>query len=282
MRLKKIISSMLAVTSAFACVSMFSACETAHPKVEMQLSFNNVNYTLEYKLYRKIAPATVNHFLALTDAKFYDDTIVHNYQSSKMYAGAYEYDASEEYGLKYLDYYTEAAKIESFPHTVWVDAEKTTPTYTLFGEFANNNFKVESGAKKENFGSLTMYYTDKGDSASRVTAQHPDAEKAGSRDYADNCTTSMFYISLSETEKSNAGYCTFATLTEDSVETLKDLQAAIAAYIEANYDGEDDFVESATVVVDTDDRYVANEQKRVTYSVPKTSIKINYVKTLKY
>lgn len=282
MKMKKILSNVLACSAAVACLGMFSACETSHPKVEMQLSFNEKTYTLEYKLYRKVAPATTSHFLALVDAGFYNEMIIHSYENSKMYTGAYSYDANEEYGLKYEDYYTVAQGIANFPHTVWEDAQKTIPTYTLFGEFSNNNFKVENGAKKEEFGSLTMYYTNKGDISHRVTAQHPEEEKGGSRDYADNCATSMFYISLSTSAKSNAGYCTFATLEEDSVQILKNLQSAINAYIEDNYDDEGDFVEDVEMVVDTDDRYVANNENKAEYHVPKKTIKVNYVKTLKY
>ena len=63
--LKKIMCAALAGVSVFASVAMFSSCTTSHPEVEMKLSFNDKSYTLQYKLYRKIAPSTVQHFLCL-------------------------------------------------------------------------------------------------------------------------------------------------------------------------------------------------------------------------
>ena len=72
-----------------------------------------------------------------------------------------------------------------------------------------------------------------------------------------NSATSLFFISLSETERNNTGYCTFATLDEDDVEELKDLQEEIFEYIadEAN-------VISVTKTVDADDPYVASYAKK--------------------
>lgn len=62
---KKLMSAALIGVSVFASATLFSACTTSHPEVEMKLSFNDKTYTLEYKLYRKIAPSTVQHFLEL-------------------------------------------------------------------------------------------------------------------------------------------------------------------------------------------------------------------------
>jgi hypothetical protein len=93
MKLKKIITYALAVSASFACVSTFTACETARPKVEMEIVFQDETYTLEYELYRKIAPATVAHFLTLADNGYYDGLCVHDYADSRMYSGAYSYSA---------------------------------------------------------------------------------------------------------------------------------------------------------------------------------------------
>ena len=66
MKTKKILSGILALT-AFGCVATMTACETSRPEVQITLSFQGEEYELDYTLYRKIAPATVAHFLALAD-----------------------------------------------------------------------------------------------------------------------------------------------------------------------------------------------------------------------
>ena len=172
---------------------------------------------------------------------------------------------------------------EDFPHTVWVDEAKTAPTYTLYGEFPNNNFNVENGRKKETFGSLTMYYTDKGSITDKVWTKHPANEEAYQLDYADNSATSLFYISLSTSNSSNSGYCTFAELSEKSVDVLKNLQTAIEDFIESEYAGEeDDFVTETTVDVDKDDAYVGEAEKEAIYDVPNEPIIIKKVTVKKY
>ena len=89
--LKKIMCAALAGVSVFASVAMFSSCTTSHPEVEMKLSFNDKSYTLQYKLYRKIAPSTVQHFLELVENGYYDGLCIHNYDAgtSRLYTGGY-------------------------------------------------------------------------------------------------------------------------------------------------------------------------------------------------
>ena len=76
--MKKIVCNTLAVLSASACLGLATACETAHPEVEMTIVFNEKEYVLEYELYRNIAPSTVNHFLTLVDNDYYNGLCVHN------------------------------------------------------------------------------------------------------------------------------------------------------------------------------------------------------------
>lgn len=80
--LKKMICAALAGVSVFASAMMFSACTTSHPKVEMKIAFHGETYTFEYKLYRKRAPSTVQHFLELVEHGYYDGLCVHDYNSS--------------------------------------------------------------------------------------------------------------------------------------------------------------------------------------------------------
>ena len=299
MKMKRIVSSALAALSIIACAGMTTACESNHPEVEMTITFNGKDYTLEYQLYRKVAPKTVNHFLWLAGNGYYDGLCVHNYDSTnyKMYTGAYSVatDADDEDGLTYKPYYDTIktfANFADFPVSVWKDTNKDTALYNLYGEFESNNFRVTNGSKKQSFGSLTMYYDAK-DTTAKVYAPYSEgSDKAGemaARAYKYNSATSQFYISLSQTETTVAGYCTFATLDEDSVDTLKDLQTAIADYIEAEY-GEGDeettavsqFTTKHSVKVDEDDEYVGTKASTVNFLVPNSPIVIKSVTVKKY
>ena len=279
---KKAISGILAFTGIFGCVGMFSACETNYPKVEMKIEFNDVTYTLEYNLNRKVAPATVAHFLNLAGNGYYNGLCVHDYTETKMYTGGYNY---VDEALEYVDYYTEILKDKyqkDFPYTVWVDEAKTKPTYTLYGEFPNNKFNVENGRKKETFGSLTMFYTDKGDIEDKVWTLHPTNEEAYQLNYANNSATSLFYISLSTGSSYNSGYCTFAELAEGSVDDLESLQAAIESYIDDNYDDAEEFTTAVVMDVDGDDAFVGDHENEKTYQVPNEPITIQTVTVKKY
>ena len=291
--MKRIVCNAVAVLSAAACLGMATACETAHPEVEMTVTFQGEEYVLEYELYRKVAPSTVNHFLWLAGNGYYDGLCVHNYDSSakRMYTGAYTVDENEESGLKYKYYYEEIAKFKNyadFPVSVWMDQNKETPLYTVYGEFEENGFVVENGQKKQSYGALTMYYTEKNTTA-KAYAPYLGEEKEGemaSRQYKNNSATSQFFISFSQTESSSTKYCTFATLSEDSVEVLGELEQAIEDYISENYGGADakdeDFISKQSVTVDADDVFVGDSGKIVTYNVPNAPIVIKTVKVTKY
>lgn len=291
--MKKMVCGVLAVSSVLACAGTMTACETSRPEVEIQIEFNGVPYTLDYQLYRKIAPATVNHFLWLAGNGYYDGLCVHHFENSsrqRMYTGGYSYAEGE---LTYKDYYNVIkgySNYSEFPTSVWMDEAKTNPLYTLRGEFTNAKFTVEKGALKESFGSLTMYYHDK-DTKDKVYIPYAKAEKEGDmarREYKYNSATSLFYISLTESEISNAGYCTFATIDEDSVDKLKDFQADLNDYIQEEYGSEDktasvsDFTSSETVHVDADDPVIGDKEKRVSFLVPNAPIIIKKVTVKKY
>ena len=284
--MKKILCTALSAVSVFGCLATATACETARPKVEMEIEFNGETYTLEYELYRKLAPSTVNQFLWLAGNGYYDGLCVHDYNASsytRLYTGAYTYSA--ENGLTYKSYYEEIKNFENYgeyPASVWM-SDKATPTYTVYGEFSDNNFKVTNGNLKETFGSLTMYYFDK-DTTAKVYTPYLKAEKEGefaSRSYKYNSATSMFYITLSEGEVNNTKYCTFATLAEDSVETLKDFKEALDALIDS-YEDEDSFVTENEMLVDQDDAFVGGKKTKKTFRTPNTAIVIKKVTVKKY
>lgn len=293
--LKKITCGILAAVSVFGCATTLTACETSHPEVEMKVEFNGETYTLEYKLYRELAPQTVKHFLWLADSGYYNGLCVHDYSQSdylRLYTGAYSAATSEDDadGLVYKKYYEtiKAAKnFGEFPVSVWMEKEKLNPTYTLKGEFEDNNFRVESGDLDETFGSLTMYYhsiADYEDVAQQdVYMIRADGKDPSKCDYQYNYTTSMFYISLSTASSDNKAYCTFATLQKDSKGKLEDLKEALEEYIEDVYNGEvESFTESESVIICEDDPYLGSQSLRETFSVPKTPIIIKSVKVIKY
>ncbi|MBQ7924182.1 MAG: peptidylprolyl isomerase [Clostridia bacterium] len=278
MKLKKLVSGILATTAIFGCVGTLTACETAHPEVRITIAFEGEEYELNYTLYRKFAPATTAHFLKLAEEGYYDGLCVHDYADSRLYTGAYSYDANEDDngGLVYKKYYEIVKNYENFPISVYT--EDNEPTYTLCGEFSDNHFEWEKGeVKKEEYGSLTMFYTDKSTNDDRISVDHPDSDDRLARDYKDNSATSQFFISLTSTTKSNSKYCTFALLEEDDVEVLDDLKEAIEAYLSDNDEGSED----VTLDVDEDDMYVGEYKYQATYTVLASPITIKTVEVTK-
>lgn len=291
---KKAISLSLATLACAASVATFTGCESARPEVKMELSFNGNTYEVNYVLYRKIAPSTVAHFMALVEKQYYDGLCIHDYDTTnkRMYTGAYKYDTAATdnvKGLVYQKYYDIVKEYKDFPTTVWTGKQGTEGSkalYTLYGEFASNEFGLENGSLlSQTFGSLTMYYTDKGDVAEEPIYVNPINTNVWERYYAyeRNSATSQFFISLNATSKTDSAYCTFATPTEDGKDELEDLMDDIQEYIEQHHsDDEDEFVNDVTVDINRDDAFAANEEQTATYAVPKTPIVINSIKVTKY
>ncbi len=288
--MKKLVSVALATVSVFGLATTMTACETSHPEVEIEIAFNGETYNLDYKLYRKTAPSTVSHFLWLAGNGYYDGLSVHDYDDDRLYTGAYTTSASDATVLQYKGYYDVVSKYVTsenpFPHSVWMDQEKKNPTYTLRGEFSANNVTVESGEIKESFGSLTMFYEEiKSETVSdtNVYTVRADDDGVGKAKYGYNSATSMFFISLTSSDKTNSNYCTFATIDEDSVETLKELQTAIADHIADNYgEDEDEFTEEVSVKLFEDNELFAESSPTTDYDVPKSAIVVKKVTVTKY
>ena len=71
-------------------VAMLAGCTTSnYPEVTITYSFNGEDYAVHYVLSRVDAPKTVQHFIELADAGFYDGLVVHDYQNYTMKAGGY-------------------------------------------------------------------------------------------------------------------------------------------------------------------------------------------------
>ena len=284
--MKKFLSCALAACSIVACAGTLTACETNKPEVEMKIEFNGETYTLEYQMNRKVTPNTVKHFLWLVDGGYYNNTIIHDYDAGalKMYGGLYDYVEKSEGDYYTLDKSYKAfceKYASSFPASVFTD-KGTTPTYTLYGEFSENNFVVKNGALKEGLGSLAMYYHEK-ETEERVYVKRVDGEGYSARAYEYNSATSMFYISLSTSQKTQKNYCVFATLTEDGLEEFEELKQAIADYIESECDSDaDKFVTEKEFYIDQEDDFVGNKDQQATFEVPNEPIIIKSVKVTKY
>ena len=110
--LKKIVCATLALGTLVSAATMFSGCTTNRPEAELKLEFNGKTYTLEYTMYRKIAPATVNHFIKLVEEGYYNGLCVHNYEENKMYTGAYYYDETKTDLLDYKPYFETVATVK--------------------------------------------------------------------------------------------------------------------------------------------------------------------------
>ena len=279
--MKKILCLGLAATSTFASVAMLTACETSHPEVSMTLSFDGEDYELTYKLYRKLTPATTTHFLELVDGGYYDGLCVHDYQDSIWYTGGYTFDSAkeDEGGLVFKSYLTEAKKL-NLTSTVWKDYDRTATTYTLYGEFTANGFRVENGSIKNSFGALTMRYTDKGSMKEETVYVEKSGGGQDMKQYGYNSATSLFSISLSTSATTATNYCTFATLKDDkSIDALEDLQAAIKAHIDSLGDATD-FAPSVSVTINEEDEYVSSSE--VSFSVPVEPIVIKKMTVKKW
>ncbi|MBQ8375197.1 MAG: peptidylprolyl isomerase [Clostridia bacterium] len=287
---KKAVCTVLSLTAVAGAAFSMSACTTDHPEVELSISFNGSTYTLDYKLYRKYAPNTVNHFIKLAENGYYDGLCVHDYDDSRLYTGAYSYDkanAATDGGLTYKSYYEVVKGYSDFPHSVWLYSGKNTPTYTLYGEFSANGLKVENGTfLQQSYGSLTMYYTDKGDKEATVSVEKINGTGETTKNYEYNSATSQFFIALNTTSKTVNTQCTFATLMDDSKEQLNKLVDAIKAYIETNFSSADDpnaeFVEEVTLDIDEDDHFVGEDGREADYKVPVEPIVVKSVKVTKY
>ena len=274
MKAKRFLSGILAISASVGCMFSMTGCETSRPKVQMEITFQDDTYVLNYTLYRKVAPATVEHFLTLAENHYYDGVVVHDYNTTRMYTGAYAHSDTDDTGLEYKKYFDIVKNYQYFPHTVY--AVNGNPTYTLCGEFDDNNIGPESGKKKETFGALTMYYSEKESDVFTVKIDHPEvAEDVEiTRDYPYNSATSMFFITIGSTETNNSRYCTFATLDAGSVDTLKDLKKDIADYID---DNGSDAKKKQTVKIDTDDPLFGDTSKPVEYNVLQSPVTIKKV-----
>ena len=291
---KKVISTTIAAVSVVGGAFAFTACTTNNPEVEMRIAFNGTTYTLEYKLYRKLAPNTVNHFLALVENGYYNEKndqniCIHDYNDDKWYGGVYEFNANteEDGGLVYRDYFNIVSAYENKDFvSVWKDSAMTLPTYTLYGEFSENGMTLAKGDfLSQSLGSLSMCYTSKGENAEEyeVYAKRFDNGESRTVKYEKNSATSMFAINITGTGI-NKNYVTFATLSEDSEEEFNNLKTAVENYIKNNFsdDEEATFTQEVEMHYGQGDMFIEGAELTAVYDVPTKPIIIKSVKVLKY
>ena len=294
-------------------VGAASACrpETDHPEVRITYEFNGTTYAVDYKLYRNMYPHTVRHFIELSDEGFYDNIIIHDYQSNDWFTGGYSYDA-DDYAAKidnesqmreYFDlpredenlfghskedaYVQLAGKLSASVYgNVGADGQVIADTKlpTVMGEFYNNIHQdIEKGALNADYGCLKMYYYEK--KSTQKIYVTPTSDQTILADYKKNCATSIFALqtSTSSPTYSEKNYTVFAQLKE--TETFDNLVDAVKAYVD-DLDKSTDFYIQTTVRVDNNDTFSNKAENdkgtEVTFRVPKKPIVIQSVKVTKY
>ncbi|MDD6995752.1 MAG: peptidylprolyl isomerase [Candidatus Borkfalkiaceae bacterium] len=273
---KKLACCMCAAAASAATLVTFASCETSYPKAEIVIDFNGSSYTLTYELARKLAPATVRHFIELADKGFYDGLCVHDYSSTKWITGGYKAAEGDDLDLEEVAYF-DIVKDWNLTQSVWLSADKKDPANTVYGEFSANAYKVESGAWKQTYGSISMFYTDKS-VEDKVYVDRYDGDGQSYKPYKYNSATSLFYFYTSSSESSSNKYCTFGRLDEDGKEEFDKLTAAISDYEESL--GDESFTQSVSLTCDTG--APLDTDSVITANVPKKAIVISSVKIKKY
>ena len=268
-KIHRILSVVSAAVVSAAAFAMFAGCDSAEPEVTITYSFLGEDYEVEYTLSRKGAPQTVQHFIELADAGYYDGTCIHSYESSYLYGGAYVYN-EETKSIVEKDYYNEVKdlKLTQTVYTLGEDGKRGEPLYTVRGEFSENGVEGNTKTLTHQQGALAMYYTSKGDSRVRVGTIRSDGgsdnngEEYQSGDYYKyNCTTSMFYTftgagTLPELDKVRAVIGMRAVVLEAVGEVVLNVggQAALAEVVD---DGRGDALSVSPVDgVGTDEGHV--------------------------
>lgn len=269
----------------------FAGCDTKYPEVTITYEFNGKKYEVDYVLTRNGAPQTVQHFLELADAGFYDDTVIHDYQDGGLYIHGGGYTLDEDGELEEIDYWTKVKELESaknmtFTQTVFRGAERE-PLYTLRGEFSANGVTKNNKSYYHNQkGTLVMYYMDKGqnsDSTRVSTLQNDGKDYREQELYSYNSATSMFYTYTSSISNSklDAQYCAFGR-TKD-YEQLEALISAVNEVSEAR-DSENPFIITKAMTLNQHDPFteVRDAKIQTEYNVPDIPIIIKSVKVKKY
>lgn len=298
----KKISRLLAVTAA-AAISVvagaaFAGCSTNYPEVTIVYEFNGTEYDVTYTLTRKGAPQTVQHFIELADAGYYDGTVIHDYASGGLflYGGGYTWnpDAADlEDRLVEKDYWTEIKALEekgnTFTQTVYKIGHEE-PLYTVHGEFADNGVKGNTKSYSHSQGALVMYYSNKGSDNTPVGTVRTDGGKGNDgNDYDEgdiykyNSATSLFYTYTSPNANNALGdsYAVFGKTKDYS--QLQALLDAINSYTNDLGEGKS-FTETSNVLLNQYDPFELVRSAKIwdEFDVPVEPITIKTVTVDKY
>lgn len=266
----RLLCALLSAALLLGCALLFVGCESNYPEITITLTFNDNNadtddeYVLTYKLYRKLYPQTVAHYLELIDLDFYNGTVIHDYRSDRMVGGGYTYEDLENSNydeLQALDYTAattnEAGEVTLEHVSTWLDRDQTKPLNRLYGETSSNGFSVENGTGLTNTsGALGTYtYLTRADVPSRLIYGRSSSGSAVREvNYYNNSVTSMFYIYTGSSGASESSYCIFGELADSASQTrFSELMTAISDYTTAMQEEDEDFTFTETV---TDDNIV--------------------------
>lgn len=247
-KVRRIVSLASVITLGACALGMFAGCTTKHPEVTITYSFNGKDYSVTYTLSRNDAPKTVQHFIELADAGYYDGMCIHDYTSNALYSGGYKLVDGE---LEEVDYFNVVKELESkkeitFTQSVWKDKDQSIPLYTVYGEFTGNGVQNERSREyRHSDGALVMYYTPKvanGKGEIDVTVERADGGKNNDGNvvqtvhYSTNSATSLFYTYTGTSGAAlDENYCVFGKAKEDDYEKQFEdgLLAAIKEYEES-------------------------------------------------
>lgn len=294
---KRIVALVSTAALSAAALVMFAGCTTRHPQVTITYTFNGEDYEVDYTLSRNDAPKTVEHFIELADAGFYDGLCIHDYDSSFLRTGGYRLENGEPQEVDYFswvkDYETENGF--EFTQSVWMTND--TPLYTVYGEFNKNAVYPEySNEYYHKAGALVMYYTEKGNFNGDVTVLRADGGKGNDGDpkdlkkYVYNSATSLFYTFTGETNSENDQKYSVFGMADDYEEQLKNgLLKAIQDYIDERTDDTSDdsysFTTEKTAKINRYDPFedVRKEGREETFNTPAdVPVIVKSVKVTKY
>ena len=308
-KFKRVLCS-LALASVVGVSAAASACtiKTKHPRAKITIEFNDETYDIEYTLYRNMYPQTVQHFIELADEGFYNDMIIHNYTSTDWFTGGYAYNDADDAGYsaaytasslgEYLEvtnkessYYDLAPSLSASVYKqLSYDGNRETVSKedvlpTLIGEFSQNDHRIDKGALTADFGTLKMFYYNKGDTNQKVAIKNSSGQIL-EHDYSYNCATSLFAIQTgSSSSYTESKYCVFARLRNDKARNrLNSLLDAIEDYRSDLDSTNTNFTRSVSTEVDNLDSFAKEGGQSIsqTFTMTQSPIVIKSVKITKY
>ena len=302
-----IVSALVVTISATAA----SACsiETSHPEAQITYEFNGQPYVVKYKLYRNMYPNTVRHFIELAENDFYNDLVIHNYNTNDWFTGAYSYNEEDyatlsENASQMTEYFETYSKEDAYMQ-LFNDGKLTPSVYsnlsydkdgkqiveeenalpTVMGEFYNNiNQEIEKGALTAEYGCLKMFYYEK--KSTQKVYVTPTSKEIRMADYKSNCATSVFALQTGTSSSYSAkDYTVFASIID--TENFDNFVDAVRNYITDNHGGTaSEFYSSTGVRVDNNDDFTnkveEDKGKDENFNVPKKPIIVRSVKITQY